>query len=271
MQSEVFRNIRQTSCQLLQGLYGNTRFNQFVPFDRFQERCPVDHRRRFVVITNTLVGIDTLVHRSTISLNQIIRIFCLNNTRRYELIRIQPECARVPVNDLIHPGLRHHGFILLIVAKATETNHVNHDILMKPHAEIKCQFSHQDHGFRIIPVHMKNRRLNHLGDIGTIECRTAIARIRSRESDLIIDDDMDSSACTIATRLRQIKCFHDHTLSGESRITMDQHGQYLIPLLITQKMLPGSHRTFHDRVNNFQMRRIKSQRQSNNTTGRLDC
>ena len=123
-------------------------------------------------------------------------------------------------DDLIHLRLRHHGLVLLIVAKAAETNHVNHNIFMKPHTEIKSQLSHHDHRFRIIAIDMKNRRFDHLGDISTVQCRAAVARIGCGKSDLIIDDDMHRATRTISTSLRQIERFHDDALPGKCCIAM---------------------------------------------------
>ena len=46
--------------------------------------------------------------------------------------------------------------------------HVDHHVAPKLLTKIECQIAHKFHGQRIVAVHMENRRLDHLGDVGAI-------------------------------------------------------------------------------------------------------
>ena len=105
------------------------------------------------------------------------------------------------MNNAIHGWLGDHGFILLIVAQLAEADQINGNILAKLHAEIKCDFGCQNDSIRIIPVDMQNWRINHFDDIRAIQGRAAVARIRCGKANLVVDDDVNGSAGSIAACL----------------------------------------------------------------------
>ena len=104
---------------------------------------------------------------------------------------------------------------------------------------------------------MKNRRLYHLRYIGTVQRRSGITFVRSSKTDLVVNNDMHCAARVIAARLGQAERFHDHALSGESRIAMQQYRQYLAPFLVAATMLTRAHRAFYHRINDFKVRWVK--------------
>ena len=51
---------------------------------------------------------------------------------------------------------------------------------------------------------------------------------------------------------------------------MDQDGQHLLAFVIAAAMLARAHRTFHYRIDDFQMRGVERQRQVHGPAGRGD-
>src|SRR5690606_41436789 len=62
-----------------------------------------------------------------------------------------------------------------------------------------------------------------LDDVGAIQRGTRVARVGSGEADLVVDDDVQGAARTVAARLGQVERFHDHTLAGKGCVTVHQH------------------------------------------------
>ena len=65
--------------------------------------------------------------------------------------------------------------------------------------------------------------------------------------------------------LRQVECFHHHTLAGEGSIAVDEDRQHLVARFVEAPVLARAHGTFHDRVNNLKVGRIKCQGQMNDS------
>jgi hypothetical protein len=56
-------------------------------------------------------------------------------------------------------------------------------------------------GFGVVAVHVENRRLNHLGDVGWIGRETALPGQRG-EADLVVDDDVNRAAGAVIREVR---------------------------------------------------------------------
>ena len=116
--------------------------------------------------------------------------------------------------------------------------------------------------FGVVPVHVENRCLDHLGDV-----RRVIAGARRfggrRESDLIVDDDVDGAANSIPRELRHVERLGDHALTRESRVTVDEDGEirkdvrHVVPLRaiarMTDEVLLRSYDPFDDRTHRLEV------------------
>ena len=78
----------------------------------------------------------------------------------------------------------------------------------------------EQHRFRVIAVNVQDRRLDHLRHISAVLGGTRVQRVANGEANLVIDHDVDGAARLEATGLRHLEGFHDHTLTGECRITV---------------------------------------------------
>ncbi len=129
--------------------------------------------------------------------------------------------------------------------------------------EFDGDFYDMDDRFRIVAIHMEDRCLDHLRRVRWIRRGARITRI-GREADLVVDDEMDRAAGAMALQAGEAETFGNHTLAGERRIAMNQSGMILLRSdIIVQLILRGAHLAEHDRIDDFEMRRIGSQRQMN--------
>ena len=112
------------------------------------------------------------------------------------------------------------------MAKAAIADNINENIFLEFAQIIGGKFGGKNQRFRVIAIHVQHRRLNQFRRIGTIHCRAGIERIGSGKADLVIDDNMQRAADTIAAHLRQLQRFHNNALSGKSGIAvnLNRHG-----------------------------------------------
>ena len=95
-------------------------------------------------------------------------------------------------------------------------------------------------GIRIIAVHVENRRLDQLRDVGRMPRGTPFLRQR-READLIVDDDMDRAAEIVGRQPRKLEHFGHEPLPCEARIRVQQERQHgALPFRYTARPLLGS-------------------------------
>ena len=163
---------------------------------------------------------------------------------------------------LVHQRLGEGRLVALVVAMAAIAEHVDDHRLLEFLPELGRDLGREHHRFRIVAVHMENRRLDHLGDIGRIRRRARIARI-SGEADLIVDDEVHRAAGAVTAQPGKPETFRDHALPGERGVAVDQerHHHGAIVRRGAVLILLGAHLAEHDRIDDFQMRRIGGQRQ----------
>ncbi len=91
------------------------------------------------------------------------------------------------LNLAIVDRLRVAGIIALVMSVAAIAEHIDHHVFLEPLTEIEGDLRHADCCFRIVAVHVKNRRLHHARDVGGIRRGPRFVRQR-RKSNLIVDD-----------------------------------------------------------------------------------
>src|SRR5690606_22804015 len=129
------------------------------------------------------------------------------------------------------------------------------------------QLSHEQHSFRIIAVHVQDRRLDHLRYVGCILGGTSIRRVAGSEADLVVDHDMDRATGLEAANLRHLEGFHNHALTGERRVTVDGNRQDFVADRVVTTILTGAHRALDHGRNDLQVGRVERHRQVNFATG----
>ena len=79
------------------------------------------------------------------------------------------------------------------------------------------------------------------------------------KADLVVVNDMDGAAGAVATKRREGEGLSDHALAGKGRIAVKQDTDNFLAIDIAALFLLGADAANHDRIDDFQMRRIRRQ------------
>ena len=109
---------------------------------------------------------------------------------------------------------------------------------------------------------MEDRRIDHLRHIGRIGRRARITRIGG-EADLVVDDEVHRAAGAVALQVGEAEAFRHHALAGEGGVAMHQERQHRNAHVrrIAMLVLLGADLAHHHGIDDFQMRRVRRQRQ----------
>ena len=178
----------------------------------------------------------------------------------HQRLGIQRTRSETIADGLVHDRLGSGGFVGLAVTVASIAHHVDHHILVEVHTIIQRHACDLDHCLGIIAIDVKDRRIDHLGDVGAVQRGTRVTLVAGGKTDLVVYDDVHRTLGGEPTRLRHVDGFHHHALTGESRIAVNQDGYHPVAGLIAAALLTRAHRAFHHRVNDLQVRRVERQR-----------
>ncbi len=170
-----------------------------------------------------------------------------------------PGCVR----DLpVHHRLGERRLVAFVMAMPAVAEHVDDDRLVEFLPELDRDLGGEHHRFRIVAVHMEDRRIDHLGDVGRIGRGARVARIGG-EADLVVDDEMQRAAGAVALQVGQPETFRHHALPGERGVAVHQQRHHRDALVrrIAVLVLLGAHLAEHHGIDDFEMRRIGGQRQ----------
>ncbi len=164
MQFETRRKLGDPFRQLLQLLqrhrrhegFGETACRVFAPVHGV---LIPDHAQR------RIVGVVARIQCIAIVIDQLVRITLGNVTAGHQPGYVLAAHARVLANSLIHHGLRGGWLVRLVVSQAPVTDQVDHHILAECLPVLQRQASRGHGRFRVIAVHVKNRRLDHFRHI----------------------------------------------------------------------------------------------------------
>ena len=176
--------------------------------------------------------------------------------------RIDVEHRGMRRDLLVHQRLGERGLVAFVVAVPPVAEHVDHDRLVELLPELDRDLGGEHHRFRIVAVHMEDRRVDHLRHVRRIGRGARIARIGG-EADLVVDDEMDRAAGAIALEVRQREAFGHHALPREGGVAVHQQRQNGGALVrrIAVLILLGARLAEHHRIDDLEMRRIRGQRQ----------
>ena len=166
----------------------------------------------------------------------------------------------------VHQRLGEGRLVALVMAVAPVAEHVDHDIGLEGVAELHGDAGDMDDRFRIVAVHMEDRRLHDLGELGAVGAGAAVHRIGG-EADLVVDDEMNRAAGAVAVEVGEVEGLRHHSLAGEGGVAMQQQAHHLAPgaacpgALGGALGLLGAHLAGDDRVDRLQMGRVGGERQ----------
>ena len=121
----------------------------------------------------------------------------------------------------VHQRLRVAGVVALVVTVAAVADHVDHDVLVEPLAEREGQPGDAHARLGVVAVHVEDRRLDDLGDVGGVEARAG--RLRGGgEPDLVVDDHVDRAADAVALDVAHVERLGHHALAGEGGVAVHE-------------------------------------------------
>ena len=158
----------------------------------------------------------------------------------------------------IKQRMRERRLIRFIVPSAPITVHVDHDILLKLRPKIHGDINHLRDRFRVLAVDVKDGYLQHFCHIRGIDARTRFFGRRGK-ADLIVDDDVERAARTVAVELAHVQRLLHDTLAGKRGIAVDEDGHASPEVRITKAILLCPHSSERNRVDELQMARVKTE------------
>ena len=170
----------------------------------------------------------------------------------------------------VHHRLGQGRIIALVVAPFAVADDIDHDVFVEFLTVVQSGLDGEANAFWIVAVDMDDRSGNHFRHVGTMHGRAGIACIGGGEADLVVDDDMDRTAGGIAARFGQIERRLVYAQADKCRVAVNQYGQYFVAAIFAQTFLFGACRTFNDRIDDFQVRRVERQRNVHRTVRRSD-
>ncbi len=231
-------------------------------------RRPVDKQLFVGLFDQTFRDVLTVVQCLAIIIRHFVCNGLIDNPFVQQLVDVQFTSAFLLANLLVHQRLGTGGLISLVVSTAAIADQIDHDIFAEFLAEIGGQLRHEEYRFRVITIHMENRRLHHFGNVSTVFRRARIFLQASGETHLVIDDYVNGTAGFVGAGLRHLERLHHHTLPSKGRVAVQYNRHDLITSRVATAILTGPYRAFNHWRNNFKVRGVECQCQVNFTTRR---
>ena len=137
---------------------------------------------------------------------------------------------------------------------AAVAHHVDDDVLVEGVAVLESQVRAADDGLGVVRVHVQDRDLQALGQVGRVAGGAALRRA-GREADLVVDDDVDRAAGLVALQLGEVEGLLDDALADEGRVAVDEDRDDR-QVRVSQVLLLGAHDALQDAVGGLQVRGI---------------
>ncbi len=173
--------------------------------------------------------------------------------------RVERAHARVGLDRLVHQGLRVGRLVAFVVPVAAEADQVDDDVLVELLPVVESDLEHAVRGLRIVGVDVEDRDLVDLGHVGRVHGGAPL-RGRRRESDLVVDDDVDRPARPVARQLGEIEDLGHHPLPGERRVPVEEHRQNGLPgggAVAGLALLLGADHALDDGVDGLEVRGVR--------------
>ncbi len=178
----------------------------------------------------------------------------------HELLRVERAHRRVRVDELVHPRLRERGLVGLVVAVAAVADEVDDDVLLELVAELERQAHHAHRGLGVVAVHVEDRRLDHLGDVGGVHARPAELG-RGGEPELVVHDDVDGAADLVAGHLGEVERLGHDALTRERGVAVQQHREHRATGAVGDGVADGARHALDHRADRLEVARVGGERE----------
>ncbi len=267
LDDEAFGHCKHLAGEFLQGLQIEPGIVTRGP-GMAQVGTPVDEQLLVGLLDQALDHVQTVVQRGAVLVDLRLHALGVLHIGLDQAVGIQLARGALLGDLLVHQRLGTARLIGLVVAAAAVADQIDHHIALELHAIIDGQLGDEQHGLRIIGVHVEDRRLDHFRHVGGVLRGARIFLLVGSEANLVVDHDADGAARAIGAGLRHLEGFHDHALTSDGSVTVDGHRKDLVADRIATAVLAGAHRTFDHRGNDFQVGWVEGHGQVNLATGR---
>ena len=167
MQTEPFGNIGKFIGQAFDVFGRQAAFHSFTPVFALIF-CPINAVFAGVIRQACLLDVFAAIQGITISLNIRIGLFLADNTFLNQFFRIQCACARMFGHGFVHHRLGQCRIIALVVPVFAVAHHIDHNIFVECFAVVHCRLHDHANCLGVVAIHMENRRIDHFGNVCTI-------------------------------------------------------------------------------------------------------
>ena len=168
---------------------------------------------------------------------------------------------RVRRNLPVHQRLRERGLVALVVPVSSIADEIDQEVPLESAAIFPCQPRRLETRRRIVGVDVDDRDLEPARQSARVARAVGLVRSR-REAELIVRDDVYSSAGVVAVETRQVERLSHCSLTRERGIAMDEHGKCGRTAetrgagLVRIRARRASH-SHHDRIHRLQVTRVR--------------
>ena len=134
---------------------------------------------------------------------------------------------RVLLDPLVHERLRVGGLVGLVVAEAPVADQVDQRVAVEGLAEGVRQADGRDAGLHVVGVHVDDRDVEALGEVGRVARRAALLGVGG-EAELVVGDHVDRAAGRVARERLQVERLGHDALAREGGVAVDQHRQHRV-------------------------------------------
>ena len=130
---------------------------------------------------------------------------------------------------------------------------IDHDIAAEFLAELESDPGHFDDCQGILAIHMENRGVDDLGDVGAIGRRAGIHR-QGGEADLVVDDEVNGAAGFVAGQLGHIEGLGHDALADERGVAVNEEGEDFLPRGgVLENALTGAGLALNNRIDRLEV------------------
>ena len=127
----------------------------------------------------------------------LLGLFQRDVAAAHQSLGVQLAHRALGVDEAVHEGLGVARIVPLVVAVLAVADHVDDDVLVEGLSEAEGQPGGAGTGLGIVPVHVEDGSLHHLGHVRRVH-RTAGRLGRRREAQLVVDDHVHRATGAVA-------------------------------------------------------------------------
>ena len=252
LDTETFRDRGQFLAQLLDRLQRNAGLALGCPLVA-EVRSPVNVELFVGLFDQGFDHVLAIIQGVTVVVLHLLGFFLGDNTGFHQLIHVQVAGGLQLADFLVHDRLGCCRLVRFVVTTTTIADQIDHHVVLEFVAIIHRHLCHEHDRFRVIRIHMQNRRLDHLGNVGTVFRGSRIFLLAGGKTNLVVDHDMNGATNAEAAGLGHLEGFHHHALAGKCCVAVHDNRNDLGALIVVTAGLTSPDRALNNRRNDFKV------------------